>query len=594
MRRIQAVIHDAISDQSSLKRRDGPDSEGALTDRQPTVAGTRDEADEHLPIALELLRNGLTAIADEMAIVEVRTSYSPILRDLLDFSTAVCDEHGRVLAQGLTLAVQLGGIPRYMTFVMERVPNPRRGDVYLANDPWQGGLHLSDFCFARPVFADGEETPIAWIASVTHMIDVGGRFPGSISVTSTSLWEEGLVIPIIPIVQEGVQNQTMFDVIAANSREPSKVQGDIRAALAALEIGHRQVLEMANRLGSSELRRQMVAFLDHSELKTRAALERIPDGSASAVGFLDDDGCGGPPVEIHCRVDKRGDHLSFDFTGTASQLATGINCTLGDVIGICAFVAGAAIGEDTSVNEGFTRCIDFTIPDGTVASARRPAAVNSRGMLLYGLSDVAVAAMSSLVPNRLPAGDAGPMLVRFSGVRADGALWLVYDLVHAGWGAMAGHDGVVGVSHAIVNSGNNPIETLEHDYPLRVTAFEFIADTGGAGTYTGAPSVAREYEALADGVDFDQRVERQKFPPKGLNGGADGTPARCLLARRGGEWEDIPAKCAMTLNKGDRLRIELSGGGGYGPPSGRDPDAVADLVHRGFVSAAKAAAVYGA
>lgn len=544
------------------------------------------------PIALELLRNGLSAIADEMAITEVRAAYSTVIRDLLDFSTAVCDGQGRMLAQGLTLAIQLGGIPRFMRHVIEAVGTPRPGDVFLANDPWQGGLHLPDFFFARPVFADGEDTPIAWTASVSHMVDVGGRFPGGISVAATSLWEEGLILPIVPLVQAGEANQPVFDIIAANVRDPAKVRGDIRAALAALETGARQVRELAERLGADALRGQMAAFLDHSERSTRAALRAIPDASATAHGFLDDDGAAGPPVEIRCRVDKRGDTLSFDFTGTAREVPSAINCTVADVMSVCSFVAGASIGEDARVDDGFTRCIDFTIPDGTVASARRPAAVSARGTLIYRLTDVAVAAMAQLVPARLPAEGGGPALVTFSGTRADGTPWICLDFVQAGWGATGAGDGVAAASHAISNTGNIPIESIEQDFPLRVSAYELVADTAGAGTFSGASAVAREYEALAEDVRVSYRVERRAFAPQGADGGGPGSPARCRIRHVGEEWREVAGKAAITLSSGDRLRIELPGGAGFGDPAARDVDALAGAIGDGLLSRARARELY--
>lgn len=546
------------------------------------------------PIALELLRNGLSQIADEMAITQVRAAYSSVVRDLLDFSTAVLDGEGRMLAQGLTLAIQLGGIPRFMRHVTERVENPRPGDVYLANDPWQGGLHLPDFFFACPVFADGEEDePIAWTASVSHMVDVGGRFPGGISVTAASLWEEGLILPIVALVRSGELNRTVLDIIDANVREPLKVQGDIRAALAALETGARQVRELAVRLGPDQLRAQLAAFLDHSERATRAALRAIPDGSASACGFLDDDGAGGPPVELRCRVEKRGDELAFDFTGTAAQVPSGINCTDADVMSVSSFVAGAAIGEDARVDDGFMRCLRYTIPPGTVASARRPAAVSARGTLIYRLTDVALAAMAELVPARLPAEGGGPALVTFSGVRADGSPWICLDFVQAGWGATASHDGVAAASHAISNTGNIPIEAIEHDFPIRVLAYELLADSAGAGTCRGAPAVAREYEVLCDGTTVNYRLERQVFPPKGTHGAGAGSPSRCRLLRPGGDWEELPPKGSASVSAGYRLRVELPGGAGFGRPEGRTAAAVAADLASGLLSAERARLEYG-
>ncbi len=549
---------------------------------------------QRTPVDVELLRNALTSIADEMAITEVRAAYSTVVRDLLDFSTAVCDRHGRVLAQGLTLAIQLGAIPRFMTILRERVPEPKPGDVYLVNDPWQGGVHLPDFFFAKPIFVAGRAEPIAYAGIVTHMVDVGGRFPGGISVTASSLWEEGLIIPIVPLVQGGTVNQPLLDVIAANVREPVKVLGDIRAALAGLDTCDRQVRALADRLGADVLEQQVEAFLAHSERATRAALRAIPDGEGFAEGYLDDDGIGGPPVRLCCRVSKRDDRLVFDYTGTAPQVPGGINCAVGDVASVSTFVAGATLGEDAVVNDGFSRCIDFVIPDGTVASARRPAAVSARGTLLYRLTDVAGAAMSALVADRIPAESGNPGLITFSGQRADGSPWICLDFIQAGWGATAEHDGVAGASHAISNTGNIPIESIEQEFPIRIVRSELLPDTGGPGRLRGAPAVMREYLVEADGVTLGYRIERQLHPPAGSHGGGDGAAARCGLRREGGEWEPAPAKGSFVLNGGDGFRMELPGGAGFGPPSERSRAAVdADLAD-GLVTGARGVETPGA
>jgi N-methylhydantoinase B len=548
---------------------------------------------EQTPVDIELLRNALVSIADEMAITEVRAAYSTVVRDLLDFSTAVCDREGRVLSQGLTLAIQLGAIPRFMRFVRERMPDPRPGDVYLVNDPWQGGVHLPDFFFAKPVFLEGDTEPIAYAGIVTHMVDVGGRFPGGISVTASSLWEEGLIIPLVGLVQAGVMNQPILDLIAANVREPVKVLGDIRAALAGLDTCERQVQELAARLGKDNLVAQMESFLDYSERATRAALRAIPDGEGYAEGYLDDDGVGGPPVRVCCRVIKRDDQLTFDYTGTAGQVPGGINCAIGDVASVSMFVAGATLGEDAVVNDGFSRCIDFEIPEGTVASARRPAAISARGTLLYRMTDVAGAAMAGLVSDRIPAENGNPGLITFSGHDDDGRPWICMDFVQSGWGATAEHDGVPGASHAISNTGNIPIEAIEQEFPLQVTRYELLPDTAGPGRFIGAPSVVREYLVGADNVALGYRVERQAFPPQGLAGGGPGAPARCYVSRAGAAWEEAPAKWQTVLNAGDRFRMELPGGAGFGAPETREASAIRGEVADGIRSAGQAAELYG-
>jgi N-methylhydantoinase B len=560
--------------------------------------GTRCPRTTGLPVEsleIELIRNGLAAIADEMAITEVRAAYSTVVRDLLDFSTAVCDGEGRVLAQGLTLAIQLGAIPRFMRHLLGKVERPEPGDVYLANDPWQGGVHLPDFFFAKPLFAAGEAEPIAWAACVTHMVDVGGRYPGGISVAATSLWEEGLILPIVPLIRVGVPNEAIFDLIAANVREPVKVLGDVRAALAALDTCERQVAELTGRVGGPEpLRRRMAAFLEHGERATRAAIASLPDGEGEAVGFLDDDGVGGPPVRLSCRVTKSGDRLGFDFDGTAPQVPGGINCTVADVSSVSVFAARAALGGDELVvNDGFTRCIDVAIPEGTAASARRPAAVSARGTLVYRLTDVAVAAMTALAPERLPADGPGPGLITFAGTRADGRSWICLDFVQAGWGATADHDGVTGASHALSNTGNIPIEAIEQEFPLRVRAYAFLPDTAGAGRHAGAAALRREYDVLADGVVLNYRIERQAFPPQGAFGGGPGAPSHCFVRRgRMSAWEEIPPKGSLVFAEGDGFRMDLPAGAGYGSPTQRPSEEVDRDRRDGLLSAARAAEAY--
>ena len=411
------------------------------------------------PLAVEVVRNGLEAIAEEMAITHVRAAYSSVVRDMLDFSTAVTDGQGRVVAQGLSLALQLGAIPRFMKMLVAQRPKP--GDVYLTNHPWMGGVHLPDYFFAKPVFLGDGQAPAAWAVVVSHMVDVGGRFPGGVSVNATSLWEEGVAIPQIKLVRGGEVNETVLDVVAANSRQPIKVRGDIRAVLAGLEVGSFQLRELATRVGAQTLGDAMTTILNNSELATRSAISRLPDGRARAVDYLDDDGAGGLDPIFVCEVVKDGDRLCFDFTGTAAQVPSGINTTLADVDSVVGFVTRAAMPELIDVNDGFYRCLQYVAPEGCIVNARFPAAVGSRAASIYRLTDVAMAALGQLAPDRLPANDGGPAVIYISGTRADGNAWIFLDYVHAGWGATATSDGVPGASHPISNAANIPAEVIE-------------------------------------------------------------------------------------------------------------------------------------
>ncbi len=532
---------------------------GVEVHRDPS-AGARSLAD---PLAVEVVHNGLEAIAEEMAITHVRAAYSSVVRDMLDFSTAICDGRGRVVAQGLSLALQLGAIPRFMDMLANERPEP--GDVYLTNHPWLGGVHLPDFFFARPVFFAGDAGPSAYAVMVSHMVDVGGRFPGGVAVGARSLWEEGIAIPQIALVRRGVVNEEVIELIATNSREPAKVRGDIRAVLAGLQTGGDQVQELARRVGETALADAMTTLLDTSELATRAAIAALPDGRARAVDFLDDDGAGSAPLSFVCEVVKEGQRLKFDFTGTAAQVASGINTTIADVVSVVAFVTRAAITEPVAVNDGFYRCLEYEAPVGSVVNARFPAAVGARAASIYRLTDVAMAALGQLAPGRLPATDGGPAVLYMSGKRSSGEDWIFLDYVHSGWGATAAADGVAGASHPISNAANVPVEVIEEEYPVRLVRYGLELGTGGIGRHRGAPAVIREYELLESGTTVSFRMERMLHAPAGIRGGGDGIVSRCRI-RSGGEWREMTGKGTVVLQAGDRVWLRLASGGGYGAP----------------------------
>jgi N-methylhydantoinase B len=519
------------------------------------------------PVTVEVVSNGLAAVAEEMAITHVRASYSTVVRDMLDFSTAVTDGAGRVLAQGLSLALQLGAIPRFMRKLVASGEPPRPGDVFLLNHPWQGGVHLPDFFFAKPVFVDDNPLPLAYAVIVSHMVDVGGPFPGGVAPSAVSLWEEGLVVPLIRIVDRDALNEPLLDLIASNSREPVKVRGDIRAALAGLETGSRQVLALAARMGPAEMRADMDEMLARSERATRAAIARLPDGSGRAEDWLDDDGVGGSPVRFVCEASKQGDRLRFDFTGTSPQLPSGINTTVADVWSVVAFVTRAALHEELDVNDGFYRCLEFSAPPGMVVNARYPAAVGARAASIYRLGDVALAALGQFAPGRVPASDGGPGVLYFSGARPDGSSWIYLDYVQAGWGATPSGPGVPGVSHPISNAANIPGEIVEQEFPLRLLRYGLAPGTGGGGRFEGAPAVVREFEALQDGTRVNLRFERMHFAPPGALGGHPGSLSRCEIAEPGGSYRQVTGKGTHILDAGARIRVQLASGGGFGDAS---------------------------
>jgi N-methylhydantoinase B len=389
------------------------------------------------------------------------------------------------------------------------------------------------------------------------------------------------------VVRSGVPNDALLELFAANSRDPSKLLGDIRAAFAGLETGARQFHELADRIGHGTLRHSIDALLTNTERATRAAIGRLPDGSAVGVDHLDDDGMGGSPVRFACRVTKSADKLHFDFTGTADQVTTGINTTIADVMSAVAFAARASLSGDLAVNDGFSRCLEITAPEGSIINARYPAAVGARAASIYRMTDVALAALAQLVPERIPAADGGPAVIYFSGPSDGGRSWIFVDYVQGGWGATKDGDGVPGVSHPISNAANIPAEVIEQEYPIRVLRYGLIPDTAGAGERIGAPAVVREYEVLADGTTLDFRMERRRYPPRGSAGGSDGSSSLVLVRRAGGQWEQLPSKGSLLLSAGDCVRIQLASGGGFGPRASRSIPAVDEDMANGIYSSVK-------
>lgn len=573
-----------------------PAQSGAGTSRV-VHAGVNDGALE-AGVSLEVTRNGLAAIADEMAISHVRAAYSSVARDMLDFSTAVCDGEGRVIAQGLSLAIQLGAIPRLMTIMKERIGTPERGDVYFVNHPWQGGVHIPDVFFVKPVYLGSSEKPAAYTVIVSHMVDMGGRFPGSISPSAPSLWEEGLVIPLVALVRKGELNQAVLDMVAANTRDPVAVLGDIRSALGALETGAVQFADFARRMGEDELSRQIGLLLDATERATRAAIRRdIPDGTASAEDRLDSGTPDNPAPRVVCSVEKKGENIRFDFTGTDPQVAGGFNCNIADVMSVVAFATRSVLNEDIPVNDGLYRCLDFYAPEGSIVNANYPAGVSARGAMVCRLNDVAMTAMANLVKGKLPAAPGGRGAIFLSGVRSEqegGKAWVFLDYLGPGWGGRPNGDGVPGLSHPLVNAANIPVETIEQQFPLRIREYSLAVDSVGAGQHASAASTVREYEALSDNITINQEMSRGEYTAPGVVGGQPGTKADARVLRRGGsEWEPVPTIGIFVLNTGDRLRCQLASGGGGGAPSLRSREDIQYDLRSGRMTQAAAQERYG-
>ena len=546
------------------------------------------------PITLEVVKNALASTADEMALVIMRSAYSPVVRDTMDYSTALCDRNGRVVAQGLTLAVQLGTFPTLMRYVLEEYSvSAKPGDVYIANDPYGcGGQHLPDIYVIKPIFVAGELEGYA--ATMAHHSDVGGIAPGSIAVHATEIYQEGLRIPLSKLVDGGVENETLFRLLASNTRQPVHVLGDLRAQLAACRVGERGLTALLERYGADAH-----SYLDElqrvAERMMRAELALLPDGVHAFTDYIDGVGDDPEPIPISVRVEISGDEVLIDFEGTSPQVEASVNCPVGMVYAACyCAIRGIVRGEIPNC-EGYMVPIRIEAPAGTVVNPVLPAACGARGVIGYRVYDAIMGALAPLVPDRvLAAGEGGPTLIAWGGYDEARRPFGTTEVLVGTWGARLTRDGLEGVSNPLANLGNQPIELIEADLPLKVERYGVVPDSGGAGRQRGGLAYVREYRVLARRATLTIRTDRRDHPPYGLEGGEAGAPSSNVVVSDGvaRELPTMPME-ALTLEEGDTFTHVSAGGGGFGPPFERDPAAVLADVLDGKVSVAAARDRYG-
>jgi N-methylhydantoinase B len=546
------------------------------------------------PITFEVLKNALDSIADEMAIVLMRSAYSPIVRDSLDYSTAVCDRDGAMVAQGLTTPLHLGSFPDAMRhLVATHGGRMRPGDVFTLNDPYgSGGIHLPDIYVVRPIF--WEQAVEGYAATVAHHTDVGGLTPGSNSIHSTEIYQEGLRLPLLKLYDAGVPNETVFSIIERNVRVPVKVLGDLRAQVAACQNGERAFQRLLGKYGVPSARAYLREMLDYAERLMRAEIAALPDGTYEFTDFID--GLGDEPAPIVFRVAVRiaGDELTVDWTGTAAQVKGGINAPIPFTRSATYLAIRSLVDPAMPNSEGYMRPIHVVAPEGTIVNPIAPAPCAARGITGYRMFDTLLGALAAAAPNRVPAaGEGGATLPSIGGYQ-DGAPFVYVETLLGTWGGRPNRDGAEGVSNPGANQSNQPIELIEAELPLRVERYGLARDSGGPGTYRGGLGLVREYRLLAEEASLTVRSDRRAHPPYGLCGGAPGAPSSNVL-NPDGAAASLPAlpMRAIPLRRGDVFRHTMAGGGGYGDPLARDVRAVLEDVLDDKVSPGHARAAYG-
>ena len=522
-------------------------------------------------ITLEVVRNKLDGIANEMQSTLLRSSFSPIVKEGLDASASLFTLEGETLAQATAIPIHLATLIPVVRTMIDRYPigDMREGDIYMMNDPYLGGTHLPDIALVMPIFSRGR--PVAFSAAMTHHQDVGGMSPGSVPTNATEIFQEGIRIPPLKYRDAGELNQTLIDLLTLNVRVPETFLGDLNAQVAACSIGARRTVELAERYGANHWPAIADELLSRSEQLVRRAIERIPDGRYSYVDWLDNDGVAlDEEVRIEVVAEVSGDRILVDFDGTSPQVRGPFNCVPSGAHAGVYFAVLAMTDPSIPINGGCFRPIRLRLPEGSLVNPREPAPVNSRTSTIKRIAGSLVGALRQARPEDAPADAASALhVLAFGGRRSDGAPYVVGELIASGSGASRGKDGVDVIETDGSNCMNLPVEALEMDVPIRVRHSELRPDSGGSGEFRGGLGISREYEVLSGEVVFTHRGERHRRPARGAAGGEPGACAHSVIRRANGAEEIIQSKTVTRLLPGDRVEINTAGGGGHGDPNAR-------------------------
>ncbi len=513
-------------------------------------------------VTLEVFRALFESIADEMGTSLRRTGFSPNIKERRDYSCAVFDRAGQLVAQGDHMPVHLGSMQTAVGAAISAFAL-HEGDVVLLNDPFAGGTHLPDLTTVAPVYGEGGDLQF-YVAARAHHADVGGAQPGSMGA-STDVYGEGLVIPPCRLVKAGEVDRELLALVLANMRVRPEREGDLAAQLGAIEIGARRLRELSRRYGFALLDEYARHLIDYAARHVRVRLAAIPDGCYGAEDWLDSGGRGSAPVRICVTLLVRGETLDVDFTGSDPQVGGPLNAVESITRSAVFYVVRSLIPADVPASAGILAPVTIRAPLGSVVNARSPAAVAGGNVeTSQRIVDVLLRALAAALPGEIPAASQGTMNnLTIGGVDPrTGEPFAYYETVAGGTGAWAGGDGLDAVHSHMTNSLNTPVEALEYAYPLRVTEYSIRRGSGGPGRWRGGDGVVREIEALC-ACRATILSDRRRLAPWGLAGG-DGSPGVNLLVRRGGERTILEACCTVDLEPGDRVRIETPGGGGYG------------------------------
>ncbi|UXX83169.1 hydantoinase B/oxoprolinase family protein [Roseovarius pelagicus] len=549
------------------------------------------------PITFEVVSNALVGVAEQMAATILRTSYSTVVREMLDYSTAVFDPNGHIIAQSCRIPIHLNSMSRSLRTTLDGIipiEEWDEGDIIITNDPYLGGQHLPDVQTFMPVYADGKIVAIC--GTLDHHLDVGGMRPGSYAGDAVEIFQEGFRIPPIKLHEKGEPNERFLAVFDANVRQPDQTGGDLRAQAAALSIGRDGVLELVERYGVETFENCLLDAIDTSETRMRAKIRELPEGDYYGEYQVDDDGVTDERITVKVKLTIKDGGIHLDFTGTDKQRRAPTNATISSCESASYFAILSILDPTIPSNFGLYKPITITAPEGTVVNAQSPAPVVGRNTITHTIVGAIMKALADVVPDRVTAGYYANSNVHILAGDGTGehAPWILFDIEVGGGGARRTKDGVDCWSQGVHNLANTPIEMIEVMYPLQFTCYEFLPDTGGAGRTRGGLGVRRDIKFLDKSGTLETQFDKFKVEPFGLEGGKPGAVGKLFLNPDSNAPKSLRSKTNnQRLERNDIFSMFTQGGGGYGPAAERNKDDILRDIVEGKLTPERAKADYG-
>ncbi len=548
------------------------------------------------PISRDVFQHQVHGIAEEMSMALRRAAFSSIIWDMYDYACGLFTPEGDMLSQAETIPAQLGIMSTAIRYMFAKIPPEewKPGDVIVCNDPYQGCTHTPDICLFSPVFSNGEL--VALTSTIAHHVDIGGKVPGSEGPDNLEVFAEGLILPPLKLLEEGRPNQAIFDILAANVRDPHGSAGDLRAQIAGCRTGERRLAELATRYGNARFREMCTACLAYNETYMRRAIANLGDGTWEAEVLMEDDVTSDEPIRLHARVTVSGEDITVDVSGSDAQRANGLNCPEASTLSMIHYATKCVLAPDLPQNQGCDRPVHVVTKRGTVLDPVRPAAVSVRHITQQAMADVVLKALAPVAGENAAAGchtsfpsfvlggfDERPEMANDDGTAP---YYVIADIIGGGMGGAEGTDGL----NAIDSHGGNcailSAEIMETLSPVRVRQTALVPGSGGKGQFRGGLGIRREYEVIA-GTGILTGYCQQTRPdtaPWGLRGGASGGTAAMIHNPDSAGEQSIQSKMVgVILQKGDVLRTQGAGGGGWGDPARRDPALLERDLAEGYV-----------